>query len=95
MDFLRILYPSHSASVAVFEWYLTPLRRKSFRNDWHAHCYGMRENGLADLPSCADIDHDSLLYLHYSKEANLANFDAPRTEALERMRRLIEHASEV
>jgi hypothetical protein len=95
MDFLRAAHGRHSASVAVFEWYLSPPRRESFRAAWQAHCYGTCEDGTPDSPERAEMDHDDLLYLHYSREANLADIGTPRAIALQRMHQLIACAREV
>lgn len=94
MDFLRRTYDTQSAAVAVFEEYLPIDRKQALRAAWLRHCYNGEDPNDTDNPKWSGLDHDSLLFLHYCTELNLANASSGRREAIERLRVLMAFAKD-
>jgi len=94
MDFLKSAYASHAAAVAVFEEYLPINSRQAFRTAWLQHCYNGEDPNDTNNPKWSGLDHDSLLFLHYSNEFNLANRSSARVQAIENVRALLAFAKD-
>lgn len=94
MDLLRSTYVSQSSAVAAFESYLPDSRRQAFREAWQHHCYDGEDPNDTDNPKWSGLDHDSLLFLHYSNEFHLARPTSAREEAISRIRALLAYAKD-
>ena len=89
MDFLRRTYTAHATAVAVFEQYLATDHRNALRATWLRHCYNGEDPNDTKNPKWSGLDHDSLLFLQYSNEFNLANRSSARVRAIENIRALL------
>ena len=94
MDFLRRAYATHATAVAVFEEHLPSERRSGLRAAWLQHCYNGEDPNDTENPEWSGLDHDSLLFLHYSNEFNLANRSSARVQAIEGIRALLAFAKD-
>ena len=95
MDFLRSTFDNQSAAVAVFEEFLPGDRKQALHAAWLRHCYDGEDPNDTENPRWFGLDHDSLLFLHYSTELNLANSSSGRRNAIEGIRTLLAHAKDV
>ena len=94
MNFLRRSYAAHSTAVAVFEDHFPLDRGKALRTAWLQHCYNGDDPNDTENTEWSGLDHDSLLFLHYSNEFNLANRSSARVLAMERIRALLAFAKD-
>lgn len=94
MDFLRRAYANHATAVAVFEEYLHADRRNGLRAAWLQHCYNGEDPNDTENPKWSGLGHDSLLFLHYSTEFNLANRSSARVQAIQGIRVLLAFAKD-
>lgn len=89
MDFLRVAHNErHAQAVVAFEPFIPVGKRRQFREDWQRYCYGTHEDGSPMTPATAEMDHNDLLCLSYTRESHLGNPGAARLLAIERMRKL-------
>ena len=94
MDFLQRTYITQSAAVAFFAEYLPDDRRKRFRAAWLQHCYNGEDPNNTEKPDWSGLDHDSLLFQHYSGEFNLASAPSARLKAVSGIRNLLAFAKD-
>jgi hypothetical protein len=94
MDYLRRTFDTHSAAVAAFTSYVPDDRVLAFRAAWQRHCYDDEDPNDRENPKWSGLDHDSLLFLHYSNEFHLARPTSARDEAVKRMQALLGFAKD-
>lgn len=95
MDFLRVAHDDrHAQAVVAFEPFIPAGKRRQFREDWQRYCYGEHDEGSSMTPATAEMDHNDLLCLSYTREFHLENPEAARLLAIERMRKLLIYANQ-
>ena len=94
-EFLRLAYEArHSNAVATFEYMISSAKREDFKTKWKHHCYGPDSSGAPMSPEDVGIEHDKLLFLHYSEHYDTSGPGASRKLASQRIRSLLAFAQE-
>jgi len=94
-DFFRSEYIHQSQAIATFEPFVPEERRGAYKNEWLQHCYGADSRGQPLTPYDEELamDHDTLLFLHYSREAHRSHPELPRRLGIKAIRGLLSYAA--
>ena len=94
-DFLMSAYVArHFHAVALFKHFIPEALRAGLDTEWKRHCYGENSDGSIQSPDDEGLEHEKLLFLHYSVYSGPHRTAEARQCAVNRITKLLTYASE-